>query len=542
MNNRLNMVILIIMVSLLVFPSEIFASSEILPSGIKDSEIGGVIEAYIKEKEDTSSAVSIVVFRGDETIFKTVYGYANIEEQIKADDETVYEWGSVGKLLVWVSVMQLWEKGEIDLDTDVNQYLPEGFISKLNYDKPITMKNLMNHNAGFEDTVFQMCAEDEKSILELGEALKLTQPQQIFEPGTVVSYSNWSTALAGYIVEQISGQAFYDYVQEHIFKPLDMKHTALEPTYSDNPWVKEKLLEAQGYTYELEPMDDGLFLINLYPAGSVAGTLDDFTKFAKALLPNSDEQEKLFKNKESLDEMLEPTLKYPDTDINYNNHGFWSHEFSVQALGHGGNTNMYSSYLLFDPVTSVGLVIMTNQGNEVTYNYGIPPMIFGKIGEMATREERGSIAEIEGLYYSARTIRNGIDKMYSILGILPYIDDGQGNLNANLFGLAEVTARQIAPNTFITTQQIGSLEIDSIERYSYNNGIRRLSSIYAETLEADVDIWALAVVTILFIVAILWSIFLLIVNLIKFVIEKIKKRERIHDSFKKYEIILNICQ
>ena len=390
-NNPFKIIILILIFSFFAFPSETFAYEETLPSGIKDSDIGGVIEDYIEENKSTSSSVSIAVFRGNETIYKGAHGYANIEDQIKADEETVYEWGSVGKLLVWVSVMQLWEEGEILLETDVREYLPDGFIEKLKYDEPITMINLMNHSSGFEDTVFQMCAEDEDSILELGDALKATQPRQIYRPGSVVSYSNWSTALAGYIVELISGQPFYEHVQEHIFEPMDMHHTALEPTYSDNPWVKAKLLKAQGYTYELDPMDDGLFYINLYPAGSVAGTLDDFLKFAKALVPNSGEHKKLFKSKETLNEMLSPTLKYPDTDIDYINYGLWSHEYAVQALGHGGNTRMYSSYLLFDPYTGVGLVIMTNQGSEITYNYGIPPMIFGKIGEIAFIEKRSSV-------------------------------------------------------------------------------------------------------------------------------------------------------
>ena len=385
--------LLLIIFCLLIIPNESFASEKTLPSGKKDSEIGRVIEDYIEENKDTTAAISIGVFRGEEIIYKTAYGYENIEDGIKADDEAVYEWGSVSKLLVWVSVMQLWEDGKINLDADIRDYLSEEFFAKLKYDEPITMKNLMNHNAGFEDTVFQMCAEDEKGILSLEYALKKTEPNQVYKPGTISSYSNWSTSLAGYIVERISGQPFYEYVEEHIFKPLQMNHTGLEPTYSDNPWVKSKLLEAEGYTSELEPMRDGLFYINLYPAGSAAGTLDDFLNFAKALQQDSSGSAKLFKNEETLTEMLAPTLKYPGTEIDHVNHGFWSHEFSVQALGHGGNTNMYSSYLLFDPITSVGIVIMTNQGSEITSNYGLLPMIYDEISQIALQEGRSEISE-----------------------------------------------------------------------------------------------------------------------------------------------------
>lgn len=531
-------VVFIIIFCFLFCPNEVFAREETLPSGIEDSEIGKVIEDYIEEHKDTTAAVSIGIFRGEETIYKTAYGYINIEDQLKADDETVYEWGSISKLLTWVSVMQLWEEGKINLEEDVNKYLPEGFFTKLKYDEPITMINLMNHNAGFEDSVFEMCAEDESKILSLEEALKVTEPHQVYKPGEVSAYSNWSTALAGYIVEQVSGQPFYEYVQEHIFKPLNMNNTGLDPIYSDNPWVKSKLLEAEGYTYDLTPMEEGLFYLNLYPAGSAAGTLNDIIKFAKALVPNSDGSKKLFKNKESLREMLSPTLKYPGSEVDYVNHGFWSHEYNVQVLGHGGNTDMYSTYLVFDPISGVGTVIMTNQGGEFTYNYGIPPMIFGDLGKVAFEEGRSNTREIGGLYYSARTTRNGIGKMYSIINLQPYIVDENGNLSYSLPGMLDHYGKQIAPDTFVITMESGPFKIDNIARYSNNNGVKILSSSYGQSIQADGDIWACAIATILLLIAALWSVVILFVNFIKFIIKKIKRSENIKDSFMKYEIIL----
>ena len=530
--------VILIVFSFLIFPSEALASVETLPSGIKDSEIGKVIEDYIEEHKDTTAAVSIGIFRGEETIYKTAYGYANIEDQLKADDETVYEWGSTSKLLTWVSVMQLWEEGKIDFQVDVKEYLPEGFFTKLKYDNPITMINLMNHNAGFEDIVFEMCADNESGILSLEDALKVTEPNQVYEPGRVSAYSNWSTSLAGYIVERISGQAFYEYVQEHIFQPLNMNRTGLDPIYSDNPWVKSKLLEAEGYTYNLMPMEGGLFYLNLYPAGSTAGTLDDIIKFAKALLPNSDGSEKLFKKKETLTKMLSPTLKYPASEVDYINHGLWSHEYNVQALGHGGNTSMYSTYLIFDPVSCVGTVIMTNQASECTYNYGIPPMIYGELGAMVFEDGRSNTREISGLYYSARTTRSGIAKMYTLINLQPYSVDEDGNLSSSLPGMLERYGKQIAPNSFVLTMQSGLYKVDHLARYANNHGVKTLSSVYGQTMQADGDIWACAIATILLIIAVFWSVFILLVNIIRFVIQKIKGCESIEDSFKKYEVIL----
>lgn len=537
MKNRIIMIIVVVVICFTYYPSSVFAEG-VLPSGIADSEIGYKIESYIENHKDTTAAVSTAVFRGEDTIGKAIYGFSNIENQIVADDETVYEWGSVGKLLVWVSVMQLWEQGEIDLEVDVKEYLPEGFFTKLQYDMPITMLNLMNHNAGWEDAVFNMTAEDADSVLTLEDALKVTEPHQVFEPNSVVAYSNWGVSLAGYIVEGISGQPFYQYVQENIFKPLNMSHSSVSPIYLDNKWVESKLLEAEGYTTELSPIGDGLFNVNIYPAGSAAGTLDDFLTFAKALIPNSDGAMKLFNEPQTLNEMLSPTLTYADTDVDYINHGFWSQEFNVQTLGHGGNTVMYSSNLLLDPISGVGIVIMTNQGGETVYNYGLPPMVFGEMGQMAIKEDRTDPADFAGLYYSARTIREGIGKMYTLLGLRMFSNVGDGNLEASLFGMGEMIAKQIAPNTFLESQKVGEMEIDFLTRLVDNGEIKKMSSPYGEALKADADAWACAIIAILFIIAIIWSGIILLSSFIKFLLYKIKKRTLSYDSFKKYQIIL----
>lgn len=534
------LICIVFMLSLLM-PQTVSAQTR-LPSGRPVSELSQMIENYIAENQDTTAAVSVAVFQGEETLYEGHHGQLNLETSLSAGEESVYEWGSVSKLLVWVSVMQLWEQGLIDLETDVQQYLPEGFLTKLAYDEPITMTHLMNHNAGFEDTVFQMSARDESELLSLGEALQVSEPHQVYRPGEITAYSNWSTALAGYVVEQISGQDFVEYVHEHIFEPLDMEETALAPDYSDNYWVKGQLLQNQGYSSTLAPIDDGLFYINLYPSGSAAGTLADFITFAKALLPAEDGGSLLFEEDSTLNEMLSPSLTYPGTDIDYINHGLWSHEFNVQTLGHGGNTMMYSSYLLIDPVSQLGMVIMTNQGNEVIYSFGLPELVFGESGMMITEGEEysGDASRMAGLYYSTRTIHKGLGKMYLLSSLQPFIANEAGNLEISLFGLASIFAEEIAPNTLMITQQFGDLELNNIARYSEINGLKKMTSPYVETLEADFRIWLVVIVTFLFILAMIWSLLVLVVNLIRWLVQKIRRKPTGFDSFKGTQLRLSV--
>ena len=104
-----------------------------------------IINAFYEDHKDTAAGMMVGVFDKNGTVYEGYYGYSNIAEGIKVDENTVIDWGSSTKTMVWVSVMQLWEKEMIDLERDVRDYLPEGFLKNLRYDKPVRMIDLMNH-------------------------------------------------------------------------------------------------------------------------------------------------------------------------------------------------------------------------------------------------------------------------------------------------------------------------------------------------------------------------------------------------------------
>ena len=81
----------------------------------------------------------------------------------------------------------------------------------------------------------------------LEEALRNTEPAQTYRPGEVASYSNWAAALAGLIVQRVSGMDYIDYVHKNILEPLGMEHTSVGPDLTDNPWVREQRLKMNCY-------------------------------------------------------------------------------------------------------------------------------------------------------------------------------------------------------------------------------------------------------------------------------------------------------
>ncbi|RPK31603.1 serine hydrolase domain-containing protein [Paenibacillus xylanexedens] len=476
---------------------------ETTPSRITFSSLEETIDSYVAMNQKNTAAVSVVAIKNGETIVNKAYGYADLEQQRKADTSTVFEWGSTSKLLVWTSVMQLVEQGKLDLDTDIQDYLPEGFLKKLEYDAPITLMNLMHHNAGWEDRLIDLWYSSESDIVELGEALQKFEPRQIDKPGSVVAYSNYGTAMAAYIVEVQSGQPFYKYVNEHIFKPLNMKDTSIHPSQYDNLNVLKRRNEIQGYTTNLKLIPKNRAYISLYPAAGAIGTAEDAAKFLAALMP-VDRSNLIFANKDTLDEMLSTSLYYDGTSTPRIAHGFFEVDYWVPALEHAGSTAGFSSKFVFDPESNFGLVVMTNQSNEMAYNVGLVQKVFGSsFSTISVASESG------GYYLPARRVVSGFTKAYSMLSLQKYT-------TFDLSNFANVVERN------------GTIEKASI---SYNDFLPK-SNLTINLIKASF---------IALVIAILLSLRAIIGYFIRLSKYKLKNWERPGTGFDKYHIAINIA-
>ncbi|WP_108831201.1 serine hydrolase domain-containing protein [Aedoeadaptatus coli] len=396
-----------------------------LPSGLANGDLPTAIEGYVSDHEKTTCGLNVLVYDRDGTIYENAFGYADKEKKLATNEDTVYEWGSVSKLMVWVSVMQLVEEGKIDLNADIQTYLPEGFLTNLRYDKPMTMVDLMNHQAGFQDTYFIQTA-DPSELTSLEATLRTRQPKQVYAPGEHTAYSNWGAALAAYIVQRVSGMDYVSYVHEHIFKPLHMEHTSISPNYGDNEWVHDRRMKLKCYDTEGEAIGGaGLYYILLYPAGSAAGTIEDLGKFARALTPDEAHPSPLFKKQATLREMESPTAFYGSTDVEKNLHGFFASYYGVETLGHGGNTFGCSSMLQFDPVSGVGMVLMTNQAHETVFNYDMYELIYGKFADSPLARVKREVPK--GLLLNTRGIIEGPLSFLGAMGVITYSEEDLDN-------------------------------------------------------------------------------------------------------------------
>lgn len=231
-------------------------------------------------KNDIAGMVVVVVKDG-EVLLQKGYGYADVAAKEPMDPErSIVEVASVSKTFTWTAVMQLVEQGKLDLDRDINEYLdfkiPDAF------GKPITMRHLMTHTAGFEERIKAYLSKD--SPRSLGSYLRsVPSPTRIMPPGEVQAYSNYGVVLAGYIVELISGEPFASYVDRHILAPLGMQHsTMLRPVPKPLAPMLAKNYSVASSAEPIPPNKVDEMVAD--PAGSLVSTAADMSRFMRAHL------------------------------------------------------------------------------------------------------------------------------------------------------------------------------------------------------------------------------------------------------------------
>lgn len=311
-----------------------------LPYALRTADIPGVVVTVVKDGQ-------LLTARG--------FGYADREKRTPVDpDKTLFRPGSVSKLVTWTAAMQLVERGKLDLDQDINTYLD---FKIPDYDgKPVTLRQMMTHTGGFEEAVKDIIYTDPAHHTSLGEYLKRWTPKRVYEPGTTPAYSNWATALTGYIVERVSGETFDDYVDKHIFTPLGMTNSTFR-----QPLPKQ--LEAQMASGYKPGQDAGKFeIIGPAPAGSLSSSGTDMAKF---MLANLDHGKGLL-SPETAATMYDSPLDKVDRrsllpPLNRMQLGYFETNINGrEVIGHLGDTEFFHTSLHLFMKEGVGLYFSFN--------------------------------------------------------------------------------------------------------------------------------------------------------------------------------------
>lgn len=392
--------------------------------------------------------VTLSIVKDGEAALAVGYGYADLENEVPVDPAlTLFRPGSISKLLTWTAVMQLVEQDMLDPDADINTYLdfqiPDRILGcKTTTPQPITMRHLMTHTPGFEDVLEDLFVLTPDRMISLESYLRRHVPARIFPAGEVLAYSNYGAALAGYIVERVSGQPFAEYVEEHIFAPLGMVNSTFRQPLPDhlapNMAIGYKFFEGQFYQGDFE-------YISMAPAGSMSTTASDMARFMIAHLDEGRYGDQRILMPQTV--RLMHSQQYTQHDrLNGVTHGFF--EDTIQGrrvIGHNANTMLFYSHLLLFPEERLGLFASYSGGSDPSEVIRLPEKLLREIiaeyypgaqvslpePPLDARERAGSYL---GEYHPTRMTHTGPLKLIGIMQAVGLDLTEEGFLRARAMG------------------------------------------------------------------------------------------------------------
>jgi CubicO group peptidase (beta-lactamase class C family) len=358
----------------------------------------------------------VVVVRSDGPVLQKGYGFADVASRKPVDpNTTLFRPGSVSKLVTWTAVMQQVQAGKLDLDKDVNAYLD--FKIPAFDGKPITLRHIMTHTAGFEESIRHLISSDPKAVMPLGKLVKVALPERVYAPGATPAYSNYATALAGYIVERVSGEPFDDYVERHIFSPTGMTHATFRQPLP--PALRPFM--SSGYSVSTERPKPFEIVIP-GPAGALSASGADMGRFMMAHLNQGGA-------------LLNPATTQMMHDyrapgigpLNRMALGFYEQWVNGhRGIAHGGDTEWFHSYLWLFPDSDIGLYISVNSAgkegasgavrNALLHQFADRYLPGGEApGRVDAATARQHAAMLAGNYVSSR---GSFTNFMSVLGLL----------------------------------------------------------------------------------------------------------------------------
>ena len=325
-------------------------------------------EAYLTEEmsEQHIPAASILIFKGETVLYEKYLGYSNLEENTILADDHLFLIASISKVVTATALLQLYENGAFRLDDAINDYLPFS-VHVPGHTEEITFRMLLTHTSGIgdndpimdqqyyynQDPPISLSFFMENYLKVGGTFYDANSNFYDFEPGTEYEYSNIGSALIGVLVENISGQEFNVYCKTNIFNPLGMRNTS---------WRLDEITQTITTPYDYvngsnQPIPH--YTNADYPNGGLRTTVSDLHSLLTAFVNEGITGSHQLLQKETIDEILIPQFTNAEGEV-VGLHMFY--EAQDNLWGHDGGEQGVATIMAFNPMTKVGAIVFTNQG------------------------------------------------------------------------------------------------------------------------------------------------------------------------------------
>lgn len=422
------------------------------------------LDAQMNEvmQQGAATGAVIVVVKDGELLYSKGYGYADAAAKKPVDPAaTMFRAGSVSELLTWTAVMQLVEKHKLDLDADINRYLD--FNVPPREGKPVTLRDLMTHTAGFEDVRKDRNTLDAASPLRYDAWLKQWVPKRIYPVSQVPAHSTYGAALAGYIVQRVSGQPFEDYMERHILDPLEMKHASFRQPLPASLQPDVALSYGKPGSAP-QPFD----LRTAVPSSALSVSGEDMARFMIAHLQFGRSgnaqllEQATVQQMQSYQRAAIPSLPGMALGLEHLDHG------GQTILGQGGDMDGFHSLLALFPEHHTGIFVATDGGhagarlppllNRFSERY-FPPLPQLRAPTLASDKQHA--AQLAGRYSSSITSRSNALALRDLFAQTSIGVAADGSLLAPVFGPAHW--REVKPYLWVddaSGRQLGAVVRD----------------------------------------------------------------------------------
>jgi CubicO group peptidase (beta-lactamase class C family) len=347
------------------------------PAPLDRAKVEAFVDGAVGEamRDDRIAGVTVAVVDRSGVVLAKGYGVAGLSPRRAVDAGTLFRVGSISKTPVWISLMQLVEQGRVKLDDPVNDHLPpELRIPDQGFRRPIRIWHLMTHSAGFEDSVLGgFFVRRPEQLTPLDTYLRTHRVHRVREPGVLAVYSNYGAALAGAIVAHVSGQAWQDYAEQHVFRPLGMATATYREPYPEAvararglPAPMPAAVAAQvssGFDLKVGALEPQAFeyVTNVAPAAGLSASARDMAAYMSALLDPVRLERAGVLRAATFQSMRQPLL------ANTPELGSWRHGFmdftlakGRPAFGHGGDLIYQHSTMEIYPDAGVAIFVSVN--------------------------------------------------------------------------------------------------------------------------------------------------------------------------------------
>jgi CubicO group peptidase (beta-lactamase class C family) len=325
------------------------------------------VEKYIVNQviENKIPGIACCVVKEDRMIWSGAYGWANIEKGVPMSIDGIMNIASISKTFTATAVMQLWEKELIQLDSDINLYLPFPVRNPHHPETPITVFHLLTHTSSIVDgDYYDASYSDGDPLISLQDWIKgyLVPGGQFYnekqnfihaEPGSLHEYSNVGYGLLGYLVEELSGMPFNEYCRIHIQEPLGM---------TESGWFIQEIDTTNHITpYEFtddqnQPLE--LYSFPNYPDGLLRTSVRELSLYLMAIMNGGKYSKSRILEKSTLKMMLQPAVEMDQGQ------GLCWHKIKFEGLwGHSGGDPGVATFMFFNPRTKTGIITFQNNHN-----------------------------------------------------------------------------------------------------------------------------------------------------------------------------------